>query len=157
MCDCDKITCFDCRVAEIDPGSPDVFYLPNGDPGYPGDPAYAMCMDPLASQMADEFEEILTKMERAKLDAVWINTSELKNCKPGEETRLPYEIKRRIELSLRHWGDFAPFCPMFQKRDVIRLDRTSLKRRVFCYITDVGERYLEGRMKEPASNEVSPS
>lgn len=27
-------------IREYDPGSPDVHYLPNGDPGYPGDPGY---------------------------------------------------------------------------------------------------------------------
>jgi hypothetical protein len=119
MCDRDKRTCFDCRVAGIDPGSPDVFYLSNGDPGYPGEPAYAMCRDPMASQMADEFEEICTEADRAIRNAIWKNTAEYNNCEPGEEMRLPFNIKQSIEYRLRTHSDFAPFCPMFQQRTYI--------------------------------------
>ena len=32
-------TCYDCLLAEIDPGEPGCHTLPNGDPGWPGSPA----------------------------------------------------------------------------------------------------------------------
>ena len=32
-------SCFDCEEAEIDPGDPGCHTLPNGDPGWPGEPA----------------------------------------------------------------------------------------------------------------------
>jgi hypothetical protein len=34
---------------------------------------------------------------------------------------------------------------VLENEGLLRLDRESVKRRVFCYITDAGEDYLEGR------------
>lgn len=76
-----------------------------------------MCMDPLADQMSEEFEEIMDQIGRSTRDAIWQRTDLFSNCEPGEEMRLPYRIKQSIEYSLRNYGDFAQFCPMFQQRE----------------------------------------
>lgn len=109
-------TCFDCRVAEIDPGCPGCHTLPNGDPGWPDDPAVAMCMDPLASELEQEFMDIVYETNQAISAAVWKNTKELRNCKPEEAMKLTYRMKQSIAYNLQYHGDFAPFCPMFQQR-----------------------------------------
>lgn len=114
-----KHTCFDCRNAEIDPGAPGCHTFSNGDPGYPPEPAVAMCMDPLAAKMAEEYDNIQNEINRAIDKAIWKNTTELMNCKPGEGTTLGYQLKSKICREWKAYDDFAPYCPMFIQRTMI--------------------------------------
>ena len=44
-------------TADYSPGTPDVMYLPNGDPGYPGDPEeFAVTLIELRVQVADDLD-----------------------------------------------------------------------------------------------------
>ena len=93
-------TCFDCRYADIDPGSPDVWYLSNGDPGHPGEPPCAYCQDPLATELQEKYGDlsntILCALSRADF---------------------PMKVRREIEnkMNLYDIEDFAQFCPMFHQ------------------------------------------
>jgi len=51
-------TCFACHFAEIDPGYPELHSFPNGDPGYPGEPAMAICTDPIGNPLLDAMENL---------------------------------------------------------------------------------------------------
>lgn len=99
-------SCFNCRYAHVYPGTPDVFYLPNGDPGYPGDPPEAICTDPLASSLEEEYETIMYRF----YDMLETSFRDLK--KAG--SRLTPDQLYRIELYLYREYNFAPYCPMYE-------------------------------------------
>jgi len=62
-------------VAHYSPGTPDVFYLPNGDPGYPGDPAelditrISLWGVDVTRSIPDEVYELI--YDKALEDEVW--------------------------------------------------------------------------------------
>ena len=104
-------TCFDCRVAEIDPGDPRVHTYPNGDPGYPGTPPSAGCTDPLACRLQRAWEESL-------LDARLIFERSL--C---FKFQIPTSLYRDLmnDFDDRHFSEyFARYCPHFQS---VMIDR----------------------------------
>lgn len=105
-----KQTCFNCRYADIYPGTPDVFYLPNGDPGYPGDPAEAMCTDPLAASLAEEYEDLIDTLQHL-IRSLFIKKFELEY---RGFSKLSASQLRQIENSLYVDFDFAPYCPMYE-------------------------------------------
>lgn len=113
-------TCFDCRIAEIDPGDPGCRTFSNGDPGYPPEPATAICTDPLAGKMAEEYDDIQHGINQAISRIIWENTDDvIHNCKPGEGTKIGYNLKAKMCRDLTTYEDFAPYCPMFHQRMMI--------------------------------------
>lgn len=76
-------------------------------------------MDPLAAKMAEEYDNIQNEINRAIDKAIWKNTTELMNCKPGEGTTLGYQLKSKICREWKAYDDFAPYCPMFIQRTMI--------------------------------------
>lgn len=110
-------TCFNCRYADVYPGTPDVFYLPNGDPGYPGDPPEAMCTDPLASFLKEEYEDLIDIYQHL-IRSLFRKEFELED---KGFLKLSASQLCRIENNLNVELDFAIYCPMYEydrKKDV---------------------------------------
>jgi hypothetical protein len=70
-------TCFDCRLSEIDPGSPGCHTLPNGDPGYPDDPAVAICT---VAQLTEDEREALENSDYVATECIFFNPRPVGKC-----------------------------------------------------------------------------
>lgn len=103
-----KKTCFDCRYADIDPGSPDVWYLPNGDPGDPGDPPCAYCQDPLSDKLRDYYCEMLLTIEEFAIHLILSNDSVLPR-------NVMFKVHNKLLSQGMSGDEFAQFCPMFHQ------------------------------------------
>lgn len=103
-------TCFNCRYADVYPGTPDIFNLPNGDPGYPGDPPEAICTDPLAALLTEEYEDLID-IHQHLMHSLF--RKELKLERKGF-LKLSASQLNQIENSLYVEINFAPYCPMYE-------------------------------------------
>lgn len=69
----------------IQPGTPDVMYLPNGDPGYPGDPAelYDWSIDDRLGRSWD-FEDLCEQDQQRLESEAWTQWQENNDLEPED-------------------------------------------------------------------------
>jgi hypothetical protein len=118
--------CFVCKHSEIDPGSLGCHTMPNGDPGYPSDPATTTCLHPEASIMEEEFYDIIADTERAIRNIIFRNSLEYHNCDSDKATKMTLNIKQKIYNMFVLYYDFGQFCPKFEKDPERNLDKIEL-------------------------------